>query len=220
MKNSEQKDECLTSCGNIANAMLAEALVHPILFSTPMVQAIMKGQKTQTRRIVKGMALDWLQPNMFTPEFIANTENNMCPYGKVGSLLWVRETWKPKRFAGFQLDGFDYKADHVTWLQKNGQEFSKGSGCETGEVWKPSIFMPKNACRLFLKITDLKIERLQDISIDDCIAEGSPMIQSENYHYDWYRNLWIKINGQKSWDENPFVWVISFQKCERPKGFC
>ena len=205
------------------NPMLAEAFsVRPILFSTPMVQAIMKGQKTQTRRIVKGMALDWLQPDMFTPEFVVNPENNMCPYGKVGDMLWVRETWaKVSTFP--EPDCF-------------GKYLYKSMG-DTPEKWMPSIFMPKDACRIFLKLTDIRIERLHELSEADARAEGVAHVIDKitgycgydyiigGYNlmttpYHGFRSLWKKINGEQSWNENPFVWVITFERAECPQGFC
>jgi hypothetical protein len=173
----------------------------PILFSTPMVKAILEGRKCQTRRIVKGTPLEWLMPDMFTPEFVASPENNLCPYGKVGDILWVRETWV-KNEGQLPTDlGYVYKAE----LGEEELKYSK----ELGVKWKPSIFMPRDACRIKLRIESIRIERLQDITEEDCICEGVEhdkfldLTAKENF-----RSLWDSING--NWDSNPFVWVISF----------
>jgi len=131
----------------------------PILFQGDMVRAILSGSKTQTRRIVKGMALDWLQPGVFTPEFVAAPENDMCPHGKKGDRLWVREAFSGcheydvEKFppsAWFRLDPLWYWAD----------------GNPTSGDWtrpKPSIHMPRWASRITLEITEVRVERLQDI---------------------------------------------------------
>lgn len=169
----------------------------PILFSTPMVEALLEGRKTQTRRIVNF----GLHPD-------GNTNNypplNACPYGNVGDLLWVRETfWEnisDKSFAWYETDVFpiDAKRDDVKR--------------------KPSIFMPKWASRLTLEITGIRIERLQDITNADSIEEGTPDYRSYFNGFtmkDCYRKLWQSINGEDSWLNNPWVWVIEFKvhKC-------
>ena len=167
----------------------------PILFSTPMVQAILEGRKTQTRRVVKGEALKWLEPDMFTPEFVANPENSLCPYGQPGDLLWVRETW-------INQDG-DYKflADNLDW--KGIMKF------------KPSIYMPKEAARIWLKVVNVRVERLQEISEQDAIAEG---VETLGLYPGYsvssrgkFEGLWNHINGAESWDANPWVWVVEFE---------
>lgn len=200
----------------------------PILFSTPMVQAIMEGRKTMTRRTVKGTALEWLAPDMFTPEFVADKENDLCPYGQVGDVLFVRETFQHTKILNINMEdesyGFVYKADMGGWENIEGWK------------WKPSLFMPKSACRIFLKITNIRVERLQDIKEDDAILEGIEIDTSHNSvvrHWKDYLNknkavttavgsfitLWKSINGEQSWNDNPFVWVISFEKIDKPTDF-
>jgi hypothetical protein len=154
----------------------------PILFSTPMVQALLVGQKTQTRRIKK---------------------SEICPYGKIGDLLWVRETFcQDARFST------TYKADNAEndFILKNELLCKK-------LPWKPSIFMPRSASRITLEITDIKVERLQDITRGDCMAEGCPFpnIQHGANPITWYRDLWNSINGAGSWLSNPYVWVLEFK---------
>ncbi len=204
----------------------------PILFSTPMVQAILRGEKTQTRRIIKidkGEKIEF--DNYETRKcFIVVGKDYVkslkCPY-KVGDILWVRETWHPKRHS-FPIGlPFEYKAT------------AKEDGNPTDEPWKPSIFMPKEACRIFLKLKNIRIERLNDISENDAIAEGierwtEERMKSKPTHYkvyfqnckpedlisytsdpiDSYETLWQKINGEKSWAENPFVWVYEFERTD------
>jgi hypothetical protein len=200
----------------------------PILFSTPMVQSIMDGTKTQTRRALKGLSLEWIEVG-FTPEFVADPANSLCPYGQVGDVLWVRETWQHLKCLNINPEdenyGYVYKADGQPWNDLEGWR------------WKPSIFMPKEACRLMLKITDIRVERLKDISEDDSKAEGigrwiESRLRSAPIHYQMYsdfdnpedpalyasdpidsfESLWRKINGKDSWVENPWVWVIIFEK--------
>jgi hypothetical protein len=144
----------------------------PILFSAPMVRAILDGRKTQTRRVIKEKLMRGEGAHV-----------NNCQYGKPGDRLWVRETFCYHDYLARYL----YKADGVT-----------------GVKWKPSIFMPRIASRIMLEITGIRVERLQDISEEDAIAEGWPKSS------DWYRSLWESINGQGSWVLNPWVWVIEF----------
>jgi hypothetical protein len=194
-----------------------------------MVNAILEGRKTMTRRTMKDNVQWWKMNNI-------QQLLKLAPY-QAGDILWVRETWKPKVFAGNKLNGFDYKADHVAWLEKNGQKFTKNSGCETGEKWKPSIFMPRKAARIFLEVTNVRVERLQDISESDAIAEGVELVAEneifggEKYTGEWYKNygkegytflrpidsfrtLWESINGEGSWNSNPFVFVYEFKSVE------
>lgn len=221
----------------------------PILFSTPMVQAILEGRKTQTRRIVKGMALDWLSE--FTPEFVADPKNGFCPYGIEGDIIWVRETWRKYHpvdgdgYTDFNKDIIDFAADNPEMIYKldgDGSHVYNKNGTEKFIPWKPSIHMPKVACRLFLENTYICIERLQDITDDDAIAEGiqsypDEILQEMRYkdylsdasgygdpQHDYptvgdpissYKSLWQKINGEESWDVNPWVWVIEFNKKEK-----
>lgn len=205
----------------------------PILFSTPMVQAILEGRKTKTRR-TKGLEFinesfgEWeylgLDPlgHLMRNEYGA-TNAIICPYGKVGDVLWVRETitiLEPEHCMGGMDSRFVYKADMCDDSEEVRQDYIKHG---YPYKWKPSIHMPKSACRLFLKVTDVAVERLHDISEEDAKAEGAAKAYQtypEKARYKLgFSNLWSKINGQKSWDENPFVWVITFERAERPPGF-
>lgn len=185
----------------------------PILYSTPMVQALLDDSKTMTRRIVKGAALQWLNEG-FTPEYIADEGNSsICPYGKIGDVLWVRETWRSIE-QDFGAPRYEYKATEKININ---------------EKWRPSIFMPKSACRIRLEITDIRVERLQDISEEDAKNEGAyrgilrdgPNTEKGQFHLEFnvhgyyktgFEFIWKVINGKESWNANPWVWVISFKK--------
>lgn len=182
----------------------------PILFSTPMVQAIIDGRKTQTRRTIKYYVSDQ-HPLRQTAKWMK--DNNTCPYGHIGDVLWVRESF----LKGYFDDGtHGYKAD---W-NETAAEYVKE------HKWKPSIHMPKDAARIWLKITDIRVERLQDISEKDAIAEGveSKIIDGQKFYFNYLVNmtcldnpyfsffsLWDKINGYESMESNPFVWVVEFE---------
>ena len=199
----------------------------PVLFSAPMVRAILDGRKTQTRRVINpqpyidGMGnFCWNGRNfgqdsngpciqaIASPIPSSKTKRVRCPYGKPGDRLWVRET--------FNHDGekYIYAAD----LNELGVQ-------KWAAQWKPSIHMPRNASRILLEITGVRVERLQDISECDAKAEGSYVCdyfgrrlldQSSNQGcYKWgYRSIWESLNGTGSWDLNPFVWVIEFKLLE------
>lgn len=158
----------------------------PILFSTPMVQAILKGQKRQTRRVVK-------PPKKST---------DMPPH-RPGDILWVRETWQHTKILNLHPSdedyGYVYRADGGDWEYIDGWK------------WRPSIFMPKEACRLWLKVTNVRVERLQSISEADAKAEGFDSVDS-------FFALWQKINGTESLAANPWVWVYEFEVISKPRA--
>ena len=161
----------------------------PILFSTEMVRAILDDRKTMTRRVVKPQPPeDW---------------GVKCPYGKIGDVLWVRET-----FCKYKGD-YLYKADFDPLTRK---EF------ERDNKWKPSIFMPRSASRISLRITNIRVERLNDITEEDAKLEGviypaNPVIENYGNGYRTnFRLLWESINGKASWGQNPWVWVIEFER--------
>lgn len=169
---------------------------YPILYSTPMVLSILKDLKDKTRRKVSGLALKWLNEG-FTPEFVADTENDLCPYGKVGDKLWVRETWKPLGFVGEDDMEFviEYKADGVVRSNyfdeyereqkladmidrectKKGIKIN-GDGSWIDNVcplsFRPGIHMWKEFARIWLEITEIRVERLDDITEADILSEG------------------------------------------------
>ena len=165
-----------------------EVKERPILFSTPMVRALLEGRKTQTRRVIK--------PIHFKGE---GAHVNNCPFGKTGDILWVRETLEKANgeAVGYPADG--------TWFPNTPWRWKRDT--------LPSIFMPRAFCRLRLEITGVRVERLRDISCDDAVSEGWPGTESAEAPQRWFRSLWWKINGEESWAANPFVWVVEFKKC-------
>jgi hypothetical protein len=215
----------------------------PIIFSAPMVQALLAGRKTQTRRIVKpqpnidGMGnfchdgSNWGQHIDGTPctkHFIAKK----CPYGKPGDRLWVRENWRP-------LDGYSNWDVRVLYGADNAEEhFPDGFDLKGDWQWPkaasrgfvPSIHMPRWASRLTLIVTDVRVQRLQDISEEDAKAEGcgkafevqdlrdamhkllgaaSGETTGSTYRIG-FAHLWNSINGPDAWSDNPFVYAVSF----------
>lgn len=253
--NSEQKAGELPSAQVLPNPMLAEALcVKPILFSRPMVEAIIDGSKTQTRRIINSDVnnIQW-QPIVLNGYggFCDEHGNPIKPKYKIGDIVWVRETFyaygrwvknglsktgKQKyKFNDFTLlsySNFQYKYEDC-----KPQRIKTGKENEIGWYKRPSLFMPKKACRLFIKIEDVAAEKVQSISKEDAIKEGLKEFTKDGTvskygleNWIWsdmprlatnaFGYLWSKINGKESWDENPFVWVYSFKRAECPQGFC
>ena len=188
----------------------------PILFSTEMVQAILAGRKTQTRRVVKEKmttaVLDYaMENNKPTDEFIERNCNL-----KKGDILWVRETFAKVPQTAFG-ENFIYKSTFDRTF----------SG-----PWKPSLFMPKEAARIFMKVTNVRVQRLQDINAAHSGAEGIVEVKFE-YHKSInprvvemtaqimaFRDLWDSINAKKHpWESNPWVWVYEFERIEKPENF-
>lgn len=203
----------------------------PIIFSAEMVRAILDGRKTQTRRVAPIRELKILQHpgDMITwsVSFLKAVRGTLAshsggkfsdlqarsiiasqfnPYGKPGDLLWVRETWTqyPIELNPEPCDAW-YKAT--------------SNGPPPPFKWRPSIHMPRWASRITLRITDIRVERLQDISEDDARAEGcdpARWIDETDVGMEGYREgfarLWNKINGPGAWDVNPWVWVVSFER--------
>jgi hypothetical protein len=196
----------------------------PILFSAAMVRAILDGRKTQTRRVVKPRKdLSFgclLQPNELAGE-VNNGSYLNCVYGKPGDKFWLRETWSQHP----QFADIAYKAD--------GEEFEDSDGFTWIPKWKPSIHMPRWASRINLEITGLRVECLQNINRQDSFAEGIQNLSDGDY-YEFgirdlcsaqhpvraYQLLWESINGQGSWDKNPWVWVIEFKRIDESVSSC
>lgn len=197
----------------------------PILFKADMVRAILDGRKTQTRRILK------VQPDEYavmagpgtcelvhdSSEEMFNSEQLACPYGHPCDRLWVRETWR-------HLDGgavYDAAGGIVDSFEP--ETIYRASKPNSYGPWRPSIHMPRWASRIQLEITGIRVERLQDISEEDAIAEGIEVDECghairKDDQVAWgsakgaYAELWESINGPGSWDVNPWVWVIEFRR--------
>lgn len=190
----------------------------PILFSAPMVRAILAGKKTQTRRVVKGKPLGWLSDAVgFSPDFVTYPENDACPYGQPGDRLWVREAWR----ADVALDKYpprECAPNWPLWFEADGAAIraDRVANPRPGKL-RPGMFMPRWASRITLEITDIRVARLQEISEEDARAEGAepyphPVHPAREClrHVDGFSALWESINGTGSWDANPWVWVIAF----------
>jgi hypothetical protein len=245
----------------------------PILFSTPMVKAILEGRKTQTRRLLKckripvediasvhpdGAGAGWIA---WIGRAVSAEETRVvypgdhgfkCPYGKAGDLLWVRESW--------QLKGWDFEEGTMTVKFKTGETHKclahdpdedsswlmdkvdqlENRGyikpdpsneemfvfTDKAQPFHPSIHMPKEAARIWLRVENVRIERLQDITGDDVLAEGvgekhrsgaKSMTTAGIDYRRWqadqklkFQKLWVKINGADTWQANPWVWVVQF----------
>ena len=168
----------------------------PILFNGTMVRAILEGRKTQTRRIIKEKPPYFLvdEGRPIWADKYGDYHDRYSPYGIPGDRLWVRETWAQ------DLHGeIFYAADHL----------NKPS---TVEKWKPSIFMPRKISRITLEIVNIRVERVQDITETDALAEGIIPSEIGITNKTCYQLLWDHINGAGDWKLNPWVFVIEFKR--------
>ena len=230
----------------------------PILFSAPMVRAILDGRKTQTRRIVRGSTPDWVFTGFanhgpFRAGFrypSGNGSFHKCPYGVPGDRLWVRETFDivddpaayhkddgPREIV--EYEGEVYECDDAVRRGPNGERWvvdyaatppRRAMDVAGVRKWHPSIHMPRWASRITLEIESVRVERVQEISGADAVAEG---VEQDSFgHYFDYRlpnryresvsslmtargsfvSLWLSINGKDSWELNPWVWVLTFKR--------
>jgi len=219
----------------------------PILFSGAMVRAILDGRKTQTRRILKpqpDMSLirpEYQDPNLweFRKRFMFYEDGwsghehafirkddpsdmpvwqHRSPYGEPGDRLWVRETWAQP--AALDPGPTVYRADYPACVPAGFENIPPADAI----TWKPSIHMPRALCRQVLEVTGVRVERLNDCSRADAIAEGiapelegwadysNPSCQMCLDPVDSYRTLWDSINGAGAWEANPWVWVVEFRR--------
>lgn len=222
----------------------------PILFNTAMVQAILSGQKTTTRRIIKRTPSNdtprgygfWREYNAkdkkwYIKDYTFNTiwheeKGYIERYSKyhVGDILYVRETWMIQSMSNFDKRiKFMYKAEGSNDLEVRYVSFDRYNELmkyESKTGWQPSLFMPKEAARIFLKVTDVRVERLHDITDDGCKAEGCYMpcyevgTNKEKNDKTLFKIIWdntLKKEQieQYGWNANPWVWVIEFEKIEK-----
>lgn len=189
----------------------------PILFSAPMVRAILAGTKTQTRRVVKprkdrDMGCE-LAPNELAGEVNGGEYRNA--YCEPGDHLWVRETWAPHfMYEGVKPADILIDARSCLFYAADGGITGGCGASQRAKRWRPAIHMPRAASRITLEVTGVRVERLNDISRGDAMAEGCPfpnMADGENPRH-WYMQLWEQINGAGSWDANPFVWIVEFRR--------
>jgi hypothetical protein len=235
-----------------------------ILFSTPMVQAILEGRKTQTRRLdglheVNKNPDEWiLQSFEMNPELTHwDKDGNMYPkvkegliatfenveYGEVyrnircryepGTVLWVRETWNVDKCDSNCPGRID--EDECPFNRVNDLCYRYKTQYTDAEKmkWKQSIFMPREAARLFLEVQNVRVERVRDISHNDCLKEGISWTEEGPLHAHYidtklnailnfktakeaFKSLWDSINAKRGhgWDTNPFVWVVEFKRQE------
>jgi len=204
---------------------MSEVKERPILFSAPMVKALLAGKKTQTRRIVKPDPDSEINPVIVdgTWQWATMASRRRCPYGVPGDRLWVRETW----------------ATRPSWDHVKPSEVPKGYAIYTRadepdvavEKWRPSLFMPRWASRITLDVCLVRVERLNEIIGADARAEGI----SDLHCYgpgcldgpngcnargcigarEAYEKLWETIHGPGSWALNPWVWIIEFRKIDQ-----
>lgn len=203
----------------------------PILFSAPMVKAVLSGEKTQTRRVVKlggavqsvdltGAVAERRERYNFVRLANGHEYSLRPPYGVPGDRLWVRETF---RHFGNSSQGRNpvqaqvrYRADDATMLLGAWESFEAAphrAWWNTGRSpWTPGIHMPRWASRIALELTSVRVERLAEISWDDACAEGWP--GSEDGAVRWFKRLWDSINAKRGfgWDTNPWVWVLGFPR--------
>lgn len=185
--------------------------VKPILFNTAMVQAILEGRKTQTRRIIKPQPTNPRWNNIGWLGWDDGHGYRMKSPCEVGDVLWVRET-------------FDDVAMGHPWYYKADGDLRPE--CRKGERWMPSIHMPKEAARIFLKVKDVRIEKLWAMDEETAIAEGfedSPA--GTDSPLQRFSELWDKTIKRDDLREfgyhaDPWVWVIEFERCEKPEGWC
>ncbi|KMM77047.1 hypothetical protein ACP93_02460 [Xanthomonas sp. NCPPB 1128] len=226
----------------------------PILFNSAMVRAILAGQKTQTRRPIKDVPswehfgrdiMDWDLSGIHqlgygdddqlegTDKWYLDVQTDVddhsrrvihCPFGKPGDRLWVRETHFINDYRGARVPE-DERADVELVYAATDEDYVRNLEDDEGFAWRPSIHMPRWACRLVLEITDVRVERLQAISEEDCAAEGvtrdtEPCDHTRRSCADvgclgpTYRSsfadLWTSTGGD--WDSNPWVWLIGFRR--------
>jgi len=204
----------------------------PVIFNSEMVRAILDGRKTQTRRTIANVGSDNCIPlqkptktkdGIYTHVMDA-PGHDLCPFGRVGDRLWVREAYQGPLFNFDQMETYledtskferpefcEYRADG----DKTPEYYDADDNLRYG--WKPSIHMPRWASRITLEIAAVRVERLNDISEEDAKAEGVAPSQHiitppEALYRVGFLKLWQSIYGEESWRVNPWVWVIEFRR--------
>lgn len=234
--------------------------IKPILFNTEMVRAILDGRKTCTRRLVKpqpdekhiyqlGFVTDSTEKKgvgcfgFGINEYGGSVQYVKPPYGYApGDILYVRETWTEE--CGKYYYRADYDSDYLDPCETLSGGYPASCrnhpGCDgcmatsTRIHWHPSIHMPKEAARIWLKVTDVRVERLQEITVDDChreginietsaVTDGETLNRNHDFSLEKFEILWdstVKKSDldRYGWDANPWVWIIEFERCEKPKG--
>lgn len=206
-----------------------------MIFNAEMVNAILSGRKTQTRRPIK-----WKQTR-FT-EIAERDDGSLwpwaedcerggdiwfaCPFGEVGDRIWVRETWQVIHDHIDESSHVEYRTYSPSipkekdryWHTVYAEHFGDESREDRGFPWRPAIHMPRWASRITLEITDVRVERLRDLSEEDAKSEGiipsaGGVLPGWEYRIN-FRDLWMDIYGTDNWEANPWVWVIEFKRVE------
>lgn len=197
----------------------------PILFSAPMILALLAGTKSQTRRIVKpqpkGFGAHWpndaacLEWSDIAEDTDYHARCGHCPYGAAGDRLWVREAWG----GWFQQGGVeaDWKDTPRSWRTREllTRVAYRATEPTVAKRWVTPLFMPRWASRMSLKITGIRVERVQAITDEDATAEGVLTIPAKtpgSTPAQRFGDLWTEINSAASWTANPFVWVVGFER--------
>ena len=213
----------------------------PILFNTPMVQAILDGRKTQTRRVIPFSLMQNADTCKSDSSYVYVEDKygdnhhvtHYAPYKK-GDILWVRETFCLGKYESVYIgEGcveptaiFQYESDNDVIYYADAINICDFSRLDKEDLpkWKPSIHMPKEYARIFLKVTDVRVKRLQDIRLKHIICEGfipAYRTQGEDRDsgFEWWIDLWNSTSkdGYK-WDDNPYVFVYEFERVEKPNA--
>lgn len=197
----------------------------PILFSTERVNAILDGRKTQTRRVIKPQPSSGIRKSVFVKSGLEDGHGREIKSRyQPGDILWVRETW-----AEVSSGIIEYKATYKEPYTGSAEIDHIGNKIK----WRPSIFMPREAARIFLKVTNVRVERVQDITEEDAKAEGcitfmekigdgksKDVLEFDLTARDAFVELWNNINAKRgySWDTNPWVWVYEFERISKEEA--
>lgn len=216
--------------------------IKPILFNTDMVRAILDGRKAVTRRVVKlpkyvekqddGLYTLYADGGNYKDQEIPQILDYLIHPYQPGDIIYVRETWgnwnydDPNCWAAYYQYRADYPDGAKTYM------YDEENECDLPK-WHPSIHMPKEAARIWLKVTNVRVERLQDITMEQCVKEGlvdsRGFIHSPGNEYGDLRSHKLKFQSlwdstlkkpdidRYGWDANPWVWVIEFEQCEKPQ---
>lgn len=230
-----------------SNTPLRIPRISPMLYKEDMVRQILAKRKTKTRRIVKPQPdqaeCDTLFPSLikndgvFKPEhvgkFVFPTATgeyfDFSPWGTVGDYIWVRENWRKYCYVDengtthFDREIIEYAADRpepIMMVDGDGFSVLNKDGSEKYIPWRPNIFMPKSACRIFLKITSIALEQINDITREEAAKEGACFpdgelkphwVRETRFPEENFLHLWETINGKESLKRNDWVWVIGFE---------